>query len=301
MVLTLIYLTGFMGHRACEAADLSPEINAKGYIHNDLLVSAEWVKANLENKNILLMDARGEKAYDQGHIPGAVPVDWKIFSDMKSARGKGFAVLLGVDELTGQFQAHGIKDGKTIVVYADPNGWGEDGRIVWMLRMAGLSNTKILDGGWPGWKNKGGAVTKTKTTPEPSTFKISTFDTDMLATTNWMRAEFDTIKIVDTRTKKEFDGATDYKEPRGGHITGAIHIPWTDFLNADSTVKSQSEIEAILAKAGIKKQDTVVTYCTSGIRSAHAALVLRMAGYHAKNYDASINEWGAIDDLPMEK
>jgi thiosulfate/3-mercaptopyruvate sulfurtransferase len=78
-------------------------------------------------------------------------------------------------------------------------------------------------------------------------------------------------------------------------------MTWSNFLNLDSTVKSQVEIEQIMSEAGIEKSDQIVTYCTSGIRSAHNALVLRMAGYEkAKNYDGSINEWGAIDELPME-
>ena len=295
-------LIGFTGHQIGEASGPSLDIQDRGYAHNDLLVSVDWLKKNVEDSKLLLIDTRNKDAYTNDHIPGAIHMDWKVFSDMKAPRGKGFAVLLSVEELTEKFQAYGLEPGRTIVTYADPNGWGEDGRIVWMLRMAGLTDSKILDGGWPAWKSGEGIVTREETLPTPGTFEIENFDTDMLATTEWIRTEFENIKILDVRTKKEFDGATDYKEPRGGHITGAIHIPWTDFLNIDSTVKNQAEIEAILTRSGIDKDDNIVAYCTSGIRSAHTALVLRMAGYEkAKNYDASINEWGAFEDLPMEK
>lgn len=302
VVSMVVCLAVFSWLQIGEASGPSLEIEARAYAHNDLLLSVDWLKANLKNEALLVVDARGKDAYNQGHVPGAIWIDWKVFSDMKAARGKGFAVLLGVDELTKLFQQYGFNNEKTIVVYADPNGWGEDGRIVWMLRMAGLKNSKILDGGWPAWSSKAGAVTKETSEPKPGTFQIKNYNTEMLATTGWMKENFNKIKILDVRTKKEFDGATDYKEPRGGHITGAIHLPWTDFLNLDSTVKSQSQIDDILTQAGIKKEDFIVAYCTSGIRSAHAALVLRMAGYpNAKNYDASINEWGAFEDLPMEK
>jgi len=301
-LLALIIVIGFTGYQTCEASGPSPDIQDRGYARNDLLVSVDWLKNNLENNQLLLIDTRSKDAYENGHIPGAIHLDWKVFSDMKAPRGKGFAVLLSVEQLTEKFQAYGLEPGRTIVVYADPSGWGEDGRVVWMLRMAGLTDSKILDGGWPAWKNGEGTVTREETLPSSGTYEIDNYDTDMLATTEWMRAEFENIKILDVRTKKEFDGATDYKEPRGGHITGAIHIPWTDFLNIDSTVKSQTEIEEILARSGIEKDEFIVTYCTSGIRSAHTALVLRMAGFEkAKNYDASINEWGAFEDLPMEK
>ncbi|MDD4504965.1 MAG: sulfurtransferase [Sulfurospirillaceae bacterium] len=292
----------FMFLSSIANADSTLPIDTRGYAHNDLLVSVDWVKENLNNDKVFLIDARGDDAYGKEHIPGAISATWQAFSDLKAPKGKGFAMLLEQSALTKKFQEFGIDDKKTIVLYADPNGWGEDGRIVWMLRMAGLNNTKILDGGWPAWKKAKGSTTTTKTTPTPSDFTIKTINTDMLATTDWIVANRKEIIVLDTRSQKEWDGATDYKEPRGGHIKDAIRIQWSDFFNIDSTIKTQTQINDIMNKAGVKKSDTIALYCTSGIRSAHMTLMLRMAGYaKAKNYAASINEWGALSDLPMEK
>ncbi|UTW69537.1 hypothetical protein KHA80_22805 [Anaerobacillus sp. HL2] len=85
--------------------------------------------------------------------------------------------------------------------------------------------------------------------------------------------------VIDTRTEKEFNGATDFGETRGGHIPGSINLPFKELYNNDSTIKSQKDIDAIMSELGISKDDTIVTYCTTGIRSAHMTLILRMAGY----------------------
>lgn len=303
VLLTLSLTVGCSGNKVGIKGEEKPyvPIEERGYKNNDLLVSVDWLKGQLDRKDLLVLDARGPEAYNKGHIPGAVPTKWQDFSNMDAKRGEGFAVLLSAEDISAQLQAVGVDENKEIVVYADPNGWGEDGRIVWMLRMAGLKNSKILDGGWPAWTNADGEVSKDTVSVVSTNFSVNTLDLDMFTTTEFIRKNFDDLIIIDSRTKKEFDGATDYGEPRGGHIAGAIHLIWSEFLNMDYTIKTQEEIEAILSKAGIQKDDVIVTYCTSGIRSAHAALVLRMAGYeNAMNYDASINEWGAYDELPME-
>lgn len=199
-------------------------INERDYVNNDLLVSVAWTKKHLLNDDILIIDARGDKAYNEGHIKGAISAPWQPFSKMKAPKGEGFTTLLSPEDLSKQFQKFGISDKKTIVVYADPNAWGEDGRIVWMLRMAGLSNTKILDGGWPAWEKAKGSIDKTKTTPTPSDIVIKQMNPDMLATTQWIVNNRKDIHVIDTRSLIEWHGATSYGESRGGHIKDALHM-----------------------------------------------------------------------------
>jgi len=277
-------------------------IEQRGYYQNDLLVSVDWTKEHLKNEDVLILDARAEDDYNKEHIEGAISTPWQVFSNMKAAHGEGFTTLLDITKLNAKFQKLGIDDKKTIVVYANPDGWGEDGRIVWMLRMAGLNNTKILDGGWPAWEKAKGAVSDTKTISTPTNNIIPQMNEEMLATTDWIVKNRDDIKVVDTRATVEWFGATAFGESRGGHIKDAIHIQWSDLFNGDDTIKTQAAIEAIMNESGISKDDTIVLYCTAGIRSAHMTLMLKMAGYtKAKNYAASIYEWSAISELPMEK
>jgi thiosulfate/3-mercaptopyruvate sulfurtransferase len=283
------------------ANDVVP-IDARGYVNNDLLVSVDWLKEHFEDENLLILDARADGDYKQKHIRGAVLASWKEFAKMDAPMGDGFATLLEPADLTKVFQEKGIDESKFIVVYSDPNGWGEDGRIAWMLKMAGLKNVRILDGGWPAWKDAKGATSRVKITPKPTSFVVTELDESLLATTEDIAKNLENYVLIDTRALDEWKGATKYGEKRGGHIKGALHLEWSNFFNEDKTIKSQAQIEKIMNDLGVSKDDVIVPYCTAGIRSAHMSLVLRMAGYkNAKNYAASIYEWSAIKDLPMEK
>jgi len=276
-------------------------IEDRSYTKNDLLVSVDWLKKHLNDENLLVIDARGDEAYSKGHIKGAILATWQAFSKMDAPKGKGFTTLLDSENLSKKFQEFGIDNKKTIVVYSNPDGWGEDGRIVWMLRMAGLSNTKMLDGGWPLWEKSKGEINKNKESAKASDFVISKMDKDMLITTEEIVANRGDLKIIDTRSSAEWLGATLYGESRGGHIKDALHIEWSDLFNGDETVKSQQQIETLMKENGISKDDKIVCYCTAGIRSAYMTLILRMAGYsNAKNYAASIYEWSARPNLPMD-
>lgn len=276
----------------------SEEENAK---MGELFSSASWLKEN--GNSVVILDARPEAKYKAGHIPGAINAYWQMFGNMEGKPGDpGWGTLLPKDKLAEKIGALGISTDKEVVVYADPSGWGDDGRIVWMLRMAGVNKSKMLDGGWPSWQAAGGEATKDIPAPNPVDFKIAGLDESMNTTTDWIKANMNNIKVIDARSKKEFDGATDYNEKRGGHLPGAINLPFNEVFKDDGTLKSISELKELFTKAGLKPEDDIVVYCTKGIRSAHATLILRMLGFDkAKNWDASYYEWAGNQKLPVEK
>lgn len=274
------------------------------YAHDDLLVEADWLKDNM-NENTVIIDARDEKAYNAGHITGAIHAAWQPFTDMagKQPGDKGWGTLLEKTKLSEVIAKLGIDESKTVVLYsAAPEGWGEDGRIAWTLRVAGLKNVKILNGGWKTWQAKGYPTSKEVPVPAATKFTIASIDESLNTTTEYINQNLDKIKIIDVRETEEFNGATKYGEKRGGHLPNAINITWTKVFNEDGTFKDQKALEELFTSYGITKDDEIVTYCTKGIRSAHLALVLRMAGYDkAKNYDASFYEWAGNDSLKLEK
>ena len=286
-------------------SDVDVEQSEKEKFEDDsYIVDVNWLKENLENDEVLILDGRGEKDYKKGHIPGALAVTWQQFSDMEGQPGdENWGTILKGDQLAKKLSEIGIDDSKKIVVYSDTeNGWGEDGRIVWMLKRAGIENSVMLDGGFNFWKSEGEEISKDQVSPTPSDIEISAMDDSTNITTEDLSKSLEDVKIIDVRSKKEYDGATDYGEPRGGHIPGAINIDFLEFLNKDGTLKSPSEIKAILDENGIEKQDEIVAYCTAGIRSAHMQIVLDMMGYkNAKNYDQSFNGWGGNKDLEVVK
>jgi thiosulfate/3-mercaptopyruvate sulfurtransferase len=284
------------------SADCCTEASST-YVHDDLLVSADWLKDNLNN--VVIIDTRDEKAYKAKHITGAINTTWQPFTDMEAKKpgDKGWGTLLPPNKLANIIGKLGIDGSKPVVVYGNsPEGWGEDGRVAWTLKSAGLKDVKILNGGWKAWETKGYPADANIPTVAPANFTISSMDESLNATTDYINSNLDKIKIIDARDVDEYKGATKFGEKRGGHLPNAINITWNQVFNADGTIKNQKDLEALFSSKGINKDDEIVTYCTKGIRSAHMALILRMAGYEeAKNYDASFYEWADNESLKVEK
>lgn len=281
-----------------EALQLDPEMDA-------YYVTVDWLKEN--HDNVVIIDANGEKAYAAGHIPGAVNITWQSLSNMAVKQGEpGWGVVLGKEELGQKLGSYGIDGTKDIIVYNDPKGLGEEGRVLWMLRIAGLENSKMLYGGIPAWQSAGYEVTKEATVVAAVPFTISAYDDSRIATTEYVKTNQKTLKLVDTRSPEEYNGETNHGENVDGkkalgRIEGAIALPYSDLYNVDGTPKSVADMKAIFEGLGLNPEDEIVTYCTVGIRSGFTAELMRMCGYSkAKNYNGSFSEWAGAG-LPFVK
>ncbi|WP_416148635.1 sulfurtransferase [Salipaludibacillus sp. HK11] len=302
---TRIFLTGLVsvvGLSALAACAEDSSETSNSSMEHEQVVDVDWLENEMEDENLLILDARGADDYEAGHIPSAINTPWQQFAHMGDEPGtENWGVLLTEEELSERLSEIGISDDRQIVIYTDPNGWGEDGRIMWMLDMIGLTDVKMLDGGWTAWETADGEVSDVPTKSTPSDFEVTSMDHSSFATTEYLAENMDDLKIIDTRSLTEYEGATDFGERRGGHIPGASHLYFKEFFNDDSTLKSEEEMVEIMDELGIAKDDTIVTYCTAGIRSAHMTMLLKMAGYeNVMNYDASIYEWAGNEDLPLE-
>ena len=287
-----------------EVTQTETEKTEKDYVDPSYMVEAKWLLGNLESKDILVLDARSDKDYAKSHIPGAINVAWQGFSNMEGKPGdKGWGVVLSDDKLSEKLSAIGVDKNKTIVVYSNGKaGWGEDGRFVWMLKMAGIENAKMLNGGFNFWESSQYEVSTEIASPVVSDFKIENSDKAGTINTEELNAKLDKVKIVDSREKDEYEGAVKFGEARGGHIPGAINLTFNSLLNEDGTFKSADELDEIFKTAGLNTEDEIITYCTAGIRSAHLALALRMMGYNnVKNYDESFYTWAKDASLNIEK
>jgi thiosulfate/3-mercaptopyruvate sulfurtransferase len=270
-----------------------------GLSKDALFVSAEWLKAN--QGNVLIIDARPSDMYKKGHIPGAVNAEWTYFANMKGAPGSpGWGDLFPKDTLAKKIGAKGVSGKKPVVVYGDGGGWGTEGWVTWILRLSGVTGAKKLDGGFNAWVAVGGKPTTAPTKPKAVAFSIPSFQGGYNVTTPWLVSKLGEVTIVDARTPFEYEGGRLFQEKRGGHIPGAINIPFDIVFKDDRTVREIEDLQVIFAAKGLDPEQEVIVYDTAGVRSAHLVLVLRMAGYEkARNYDSSFQEWAGNMELQV--
>lgn len=249
---------------------------------------------------VILVDARGETG---STIEGSVVVHWKQLATCdESIDGKpgdaNWGVILDKPRLDKKLGELGLDMNKPIVVFAnDEKGWGEEGRITWQLTAVGYSNVKFVDGGFNALCAAG--LKTAKSGAKLSPVKVDTKPVNLAYSidTETLKTSYDSFKIVDVRKDDEYNGAAKYGEAKGGRLPGAIQIRYNDLFQSNGLLKSNAEIEKLFSDAGLKKSDKIVTYCTSGIRSAYMQLVMEMLGYTAQNYDESFHRWCKVYDV----
>jgi thiosulfate/3-mercaptopyruvate sulfurtransferase len=263
----------------------SVEIPAK-YVHPEVLASADWVAAHLDDPTVRIVDARADgPPYSAGHIPGAVSVD--IFdelccpSDIMDA--EPFAQLMG---------EKGVGDDTTVVVYDTEGGtWGA--RLWWALQYYGHEDAKLLDGGLDAWEAEGLPLESDAPVIEPAVFTAEVRPEWYVAMDD-VRAAIDdpAISIVDALPS----GSYVYE-----HIPTAVSLPAPDLLDVTGVVKGAEGLSAMLEDAGLDPAQRTITYCGGGYYGAFAALVLHLMGFEdVAMYDGALEEWTSDPTNPVE-
>ena len=270
---------------------------------NDYFVTAQWLKENITNDNLLILDARGSKvAYMKGHIPGAVLTSWTEFAKMDGTptTNKEWGVLKDKVELENSLHKVGLNTDSEVIVYTDPlNGFGEGARILWILKYAGFKDVRLLDGGIEAWTKLKGKTTIFGKTPTKGDFTIKEFNDNFIISTNTLAKHLNDFSVLDTREVEEYNGLKNYGESKNGRIPGAKNIFYKEFLDKNGLLKPEGQIEALIAKSGLDTSKPIVTYCTGGVRSSMGWLIMVAYGYEALNYDSSFAGW-TFADMPLE-
>jgi len=266
-------------------------------------VHVEQVPADLitpDGARITVLDAHQPRLYRSGHIPGAQNAVWTRYRAGWFRSGR---LPDDLRKLARQLGKLGVDEEKPVLVCGNADeGWGEEGRIGWMIRYLGHPAVAILDGGCDAWRHAGRHFTTE--TPAPTAGNFTPRPRNQLrARTQEVAAALsdDTIGILDVRTQREFNAATPYFASRGGHIPTAVNIPIQSFCGREGRVKETLAMEILLQGTGLPEEERLIVNCTGGVRSAFVAELVREIGVEAANYDASFWAWSADHTLPVAR
>jgi thiosulfate/3-mercaptopyruvate sulfurtransferase len=259
------------------------------YPNPNLLVEVEDLKPG----KFHLLDVRGKANYEAGHVPGAVLAEYGPWSKALT-EGRADAAFW-----KRELAAVGVRPGRPVVVYSDDVR--NAARVWWMLKLAGVPDVRILNGGWKAY-----TAAKLPEQKEPVTVRAEPHDWKpdpaRLATKADVLAELKQpgATIVDARTREEFTGEQKAAK-KAGHIPGAVHLEWSDLLDPRTgKFLPPDELKKLAADRKIDPGKRAITYCQSGGRAAVTAFGLELLGAKdVRNYYRSWSEWGNAEDTPV--
>lgn len=266
-----------------------------------LLVTAEWLAANISDPNLVLFHVGDKTEYDKGHIPGARYIALRNISISRD-NDKISTELPSPEALKTTLEKFGVSTNSRIVIYYGNDWITPTTRVYFTLDYLGLSGqTSILNGGMKAWTQIGKATTTDIPTPAVGSLRVNPRP-DVVADADWLKTQLEnrSVSVIDARTSNFYDGTSVGFRPRGGHIKNARSVPFTSLINEDGTVKSPEEIKKIFADANIDGGDTVVSYCHVGQQASLVYFAARSIGLKAKLYDGSFEEWAERADLPVD-
>ncbi|GAA2628597.1 sulfurtransferase [Dactylosporangium fulvum] len=268
------------------------------------LVTADWAEQNISADNIVFVEVDEDTtAYDGGHIPGAVKINWK--TELQDQVRRDF---VNKEQFEALLSSKGIGNDDTVILYGGNNNWFA-AYAYWYFKLYGHGDVKLLDGGRKKWELDARPLNKDEVS-RPATTYVAAHDQDLS-----IRAfRDDAVKaigvanLVDVRSPDEFAGRLlapahlpQEQAQRPGHIPTALSVPWSKSANEDGTFKSDDELRDLYKAAGLDDSKPTVAYCRIGERSSHTWFVLKeILGHNdVRNYDGSWTEYGSLVGVPV--
>ncbi|MEZ4501957.1 MAG: sulfurtransferase [Dehalococcoidia bacterium] len=270
------------------------------------LVTADWVAEHAGDANVRLVEVDVDtEAYAEGHIEGAIAWNWT--TQLQDQQRRDILTREGVEALLG---ASGIANDTHVVLYGDNNNWFA-AYALWLLELYGHDNVSLMDGGRVKWLAENRPTTKSVPSYAATTYKADAADPALRAKRDDIIevARHGGVQLIDVRSPAEFTGEViappgmSETAQRGGHVPGAMNVPWARAVNEDGTFKSADELKALYGGVGLDTGSKAIAYCRIGERSSHTWFVLKhiLGMSDVRNYDGSWTEYGSLIDVPIER
>jgi thiosulfate/3-mercaptopyruvate sulfurtransferase len=267
------------------------------------LVSVDGLLPAVGDRRVRIVDCRftltdpgaGRRAYDAGHVPGAVYLS--LDHDLSAPEGPGRHPLPDPHVFAERLGDIGIGNDHTVVAYDDAGG-AYASRLWWMLRSLGHASAGILDGGWPAWVAAGGPVSDQPVVHPAADFAAPSEWTGTVdrARLGLMLGE---VTLVDARSGERYRGEEEPYDPVAGHIPTAHSLPYADNLDDRGRFRPLPVLRTRFAHI----DEPIVVYCGSGVTACHDILAMELAGIDdALLYPGSWSDWsrggGAVETGP---
>jgi thiosulfate/3-mercaptopyruvate sulfurtransferase len=266
--------------------------------------------ARAMQQGAIVWDVRSADDYRAGHIPGAVNIDHVTVAlvDEKTQ------LFQPIARIAGRLGRAGIDPAKKIVVYGDA-GSPFPYFAEFALDYFGARDVNVFHDGFEAWR----AAKKPVSTREETRKSVNVrpfANASMLVTTAEVisRVGSPKVQFVDVRRPNEFNGE-EYETARGGHIPGAVNIPYTEQLvDPDAPrklmAKETTDVSGMRLKSraqlrrlyeGLDPRKETIVYDHNGVRAAMTAAVLTRIGFRSvRLYHGSWFHYGNEPDAPLE-
>mgnify|MGYP002629485307 CR=1 FL=1 len=269
------------------------------------LLSAQFVQAGLTKPNTVVIDIRDPKSYAAGHIPGALNAPYGTWRGPASNPGE----LPSIGNLTKLVQRLGLKPDTHVIVTStgkDATDFGAAARVYWTLKVLGLQNLSVLNGGLKAWQAAGLKLDTQAVNVTASSF-VPTINQNMIATREEVitKVQAGKAQLIDARPAAFFDGSTRHTAAKvPGTLKGAINVEHSTWFEPNSTnIVSASEAKKLVSSSNVQTDQDTVSFCNTGHWAATNWFVLsELVGQpNVKLYAGSMVDWTQADGaLPMD-
>jgi len=292
---------------------------------SEILISPLELQQAMMQEPWLVFDVRhdladheaGRKAYDEGHIPGAIYLDHERQLSAPRTGSNGRHPLPALRDFQSLMRGLGLRPESKVAIY-DASGSMFAAHLWWMLRWMGHEQVAVLDGGWQAWLASGGLVEAGQVASRrpggPAGDEASrglggdgahqapvqgmpTVDAQAVLA----NLKTPVFTVLDARAPERFRGEVEPMDPVAGHIPGAMNRPNSLNMQEGGRFKPAEQLrEEFLALLGGRQPGQIVHQCGSGITASHNLFAMELAGLHGSAlYPGSWSEWCSDAQRPV--